>query len=189
MLTTRDFFPLKRLEAAIFELIRVFQPEAVVELGTGEGNSTLLIARALKCNKKGHLFSYDSYSERIHGFSKTSGNDIRRRLRIIGATAFVSLNHMDIMEHSWDRDGIDLLVVDADNNYHRLETIYRNWFGKVTENGFVIFEGGCSEHKGESRGISAFCEFLNVNKWQTFTFMVNPGAVIARRITADQAQF
>jgi len=46
-------------------LIRVFQPDKVVEIGTSVGYSAMWMADALKRNGKGHLWTVESHKERF----------------------------------------------------------------------------------------------------------------------------
>jgi len=65
--------------ALLYALVRVFQPEVVVETGVGPGGSSAFILNALERNGFGHLYSIDlpSYDEI---YCLTIGKDERRIL-------------------------------------------------------------------------------------------------------------
>jgi hypothetical protein len=184
-----DYAPFSKFNKILFELIILYKPKIVVELGTGEGNCMCVISLALRKNGFGKLFSFDSYGERIQNFIPKSGKSIEYKKNILGLKEYVENIKCDIFTYNWSDSAIDFMVIDIDNTFDRLKQIVDSWLNKVSENGIIIFEGGFSRYENKSRGINLFCQYLRDNGWETFTFKHYPGAVMARKIIDEDYSF
>ncbi len=174
------FFPLEKFTWIIVGLVVLFKPRVVVELGTGEGNESFVVGMALRKNKLGKLYSFDSYSERINNFEKKADDLVKFKAQMIGVSRYVEFIKCDVFKYTWEGEKIDMLIIDIDNNYERLRRLCKAWFPHVKKNGFILIEGGYSKHGNCSRGIYKFCIYLNAQGYQTTLLPVYPGLVIAR---------
>ncbi|HEY4612095.1 MAG TPA: class I SAM-dependent methyltransferase [Bacteroidota bacterium] len=188
-LLANDFGPFSKFHALLYDIILLYKPKIVVELGTGEGNCMGLIGIALKKNGVGKLYTHDSYGERILGFIPKHGKTVEDKIRILNIDEFVQTVRCDVFSHTWTQGPIDLLVVDIDNTFERLRQLHDKWFVYVSKDGMIVLEGGFSTYENKPREIGKFTAFLRDHGWETFTFKHYPGAVIGRRIGSDDRDF
>lgn len=131
-----------------YALMRIYQPEKVVELGTEAGYSAYHMARGLKANGKGHLFCYDlweKYDAQKYGFYAVSKSTTEENLKEF--STFISLNLEDALGISEQFAGIDILHVDLHNEGEILEAVIPRWIDKVKQ--LIIMEGGSIERDRE----------------------------------------
>lgn len=122
-----------------YSLMRVYQPEKVVELGTKAGFSAYHIARGLKANRKGSLDCYDLWEN--YQF-----NSVQRKVAEENLKEFsniVRLKPKDIFGVDKLYKEVDILHVDVDNEGTILEKIIPYWIDKTRQ--FIIIEGGSAE--------------------------------------------
>lgn len=126
-----------------YALMRVYQPEKVVELGTKAGYSAYHMARGLKVNGKGTLDCYDLWENNIenHGSSYISKLATEENLKEF--KQIIKLELSDAIGIDKKYDLIDILHIDLDNDAEILEKIIPAWIDKVNQ--FIIIEGGSRE--------------------------------------------
>lgn len=127
-----------------YALMRVSQPEVVVELGTEAGYSAYYIAQGLRSNQKGHLYCYDlweKYDAKNYGFYVRSRSEAEENLKQF--QDIVSFNSIDAREVYKMHDVVDILHVDLHNEGEILEEVIPNWIDKTRQ--FIIIEGGSIE--------------------------------------------
>lgn len=122
-----------------YNLVRIYQPKKVVELGTKAGYSAYHIARALKDNKKGKLYCYDLWEK--YPFHSVPQSLAAKNLRKF--TDIVTLNQRDVMGVDKLHQSVDILHIDISNDAEKLAAIIPMWISKVNQ--FIIFEGGSQE--------------------------------------------
>ncbi len=124
-----------------YALIRVYQPQKVVELGTKAGYSAYHIAKALKENKKGKLDCYDlweNYQYNSVPLSETKKN-LNKFLKYINFYLGDAIG----IENNYQPGEVDILHVDLSNDGILLEQIIPNWIEKINQ--LIIIEGGSKE--------------------------------------------
>lgn len=123
-----------------YALMRVYQPEKVVELGTKAGYSAYHMARGLKANRKGKLDCYDLWEK--YPFRSVPKSVAEKNLRKF--KNIVSLKQQDAVGAEKKYKTIDILHVDISNDGEKLEMIISKWIDKVRQ--LIIMEGGSEEH-------------------------------------------
>lgn len=150
-----------------YSLVRVYQPEKVVELGTKAGYSAYHIARGLKANGSGSLDCYDLWEKyEFKSVPKSVAEKNLKKFRDI-----ITLEQRDVVgahelygkidlvrsktsaeggssaDHALragrTSNGVDILHVDLNNDGGILEKVVPHWINKVRQ--FIIIEGGSSE--------------------------------------------
>ena len=164
----------------------VTAPKFIVQLGVGEGVSTLVmgLTARLRSGNAVRLIGYDHFSERGVG-EAIARQTFEDNLGRFGLKPYVELNESDVLQVDCDRGGIDFLNIDIDNNYEKLQRLYQlGWFDALAPTGLAIMEGGYSQHHGrqESRGIMRFCRELQERGFQTVTIQSYPGMVLVRKL-------
>ena len=119
-----------------YSLIRVYQPEKVVELGTKAGYSAYHIARGLKANGKGKLDCYDLWEN--YKFSSVSQSVAQGNLKEF--KDIVSLTLQDAIGVEKRYKTVDILHIDLSNEGEILDKIIPHWIDRVRQ--FIIVEGG-----------------------------------------------
>lgn len=122
-----------------YSLVRIYQPNKVVELGTRGGFSAYHIARGLKANSKGKLYCYDLW-EKYQYFSIPKSVAEKNLKKYKG---LISLRLRNAVGVDKLHKSVDVLHVDLSNEGETLEKIVPKWIDKVRQ--FVIIEGGSSE--------------------------------------------
>lgn len=165
-----------------YSLMRVYQPEKVVELGTKAGYSAYHMARGLKDNGKGTLDCYDLWEK--YEFSSVPKSVAENNLKKF--KGFVNLTLRDVIGTDKKYKTVDILHVDISNDGDKLEQIIPNWIDKVRQ--VIIIEGGSTERdhldwmiKNKKRPIrkwlKAFShkrgdiEYFTIEPWLSITLM------------------
>lgn len=130
-----------------YSLMRVYQPEKVVELGTLTGYSAYHLARGLKANEKGTLDCYDLWEEydnqnTFYSFPQSTAEENLKEFKDI-----IHLNLRDVIDVGDQYESIDILHVDVENNGEILERIIPHWIDKTRQ--IIIIEGGSVERDQE----------------------------------------
>lgn len=122
-----------------YSLVRIYQPEKVVELGTLAGYSAYHIARGLRANGKGTLTCYDLW-EKYESYSvpKSEAEENLKEFKDI-----VSLESRNVVDVDKLYETVDILHVDVDNEGEILQKIIPNWIDKTRQ--LIIVEGGSLE--------------------------------------------
>lgn len=150
-----------------YSLMRIYQPEKVVELGTKAGYSAYHIARGLKANGKGTLTCYDLWEKyefssvpksvaeknlkefkNIVNFNLRDAVGVDKRYeKIDPVRSKTSAKGGSSADHAFQAgrtsNGVDILHVDVSNEGGILEKIIPQWIDKVRQ--LIIIEGGSAE--------------------------------------------
>ena len=122
-----------------YALMRVYQPEKVVELGTKAGYSAYHIARGLKVNGKGSLDCYDLWEK--YQFKSVPKSVAQENLRQF--SNILQLELRDAIGVDKKYKIVDILHVDLSNEGSILEEIVPFWIDKTRQ--LIIIEGGSME--------------------------------------------
>lgn len=122
-----------------YSLMRVYQPEKVVELGTKAGFSAYHMARGLKANGKGKLFCYDLWEN--YKFSSVPQSVARENLKEF--ETIIRLKTRDVIGVDKIYKTVDILHIDLGNEGGILEEIIPRWIDKTRQ--LIVIEGGSSE--------------------------------------------
>lgn len=122
-----------------YSLIRVYQPEKVVELGTKAGYSAYHMARGLKDNGKGTLDCYDLWEKyKFKSVAKAVAEKNLKEFKNI-----INLKQGDVVDVNKAYKTVDILHVDISNDGEVLEKVIPHWIDKIHQ--FIIVEGGSAE--------------------------------------------
>lgn len=168
-----------------YSLIRVYQPEKVVELGTEAGFSAYHIARGLKANGRGTLDCYDLWEK--DEFSSVPKSVAKENLKDF--KDIVSLNLSEAVGVDKIYGTVDILHVDINNHGENLEKIIPLWIDKIRQ--FIIIEGGSSVRDGIEWMVES--NKMSIKKWlenfscrrgdiEYLTIEPFPSATIIRKI-------
>lgn len=144
-----------------YALMRIYQPEKVVELGTKAGYSAYHIARGLKANGHGTLDCHDlweAYAE-TYGFGYTSKTAAEENLKEF--KHIISLKLSDAIGVDKEYEMIDILHVDLDNDGEILEKIVPEWIDKTRQ--LIIIEGGSAER--DESDVATDYKKMPVTQW------------------------
>lgn len=146
------------LKEIIQGLVKVYQPKTVVELGTQQGSSAVLIAKHLK----GRLTTVDLFEEKYRKppFNKTHANYLKaiKNIYLSGEFKKVTILVEDALLSHLHFNNIDMLHIDICNHYDNVKPILKNWYKKVTK--FIILEGGTFNHWQRKGGFKSFYPIL-----------------------------
>jgi hypothetical protein len=122
-------------------LVRVYDPGMVVELGTQQGASAIILAQAMT---HGQLWTFDSYlteydkppyARTLASFAATKFNikqaGLESRINVCYGDAYIA--HLEFEE-------VDILHIDLCNHYDNLSVILPHWRYRVRQ--AIILEGG-----------------------------------------------
>lgn len=168
-----------------YALIRVYQPEKVVELGTKAGYSAYHIARGLRANGQGSLDCYDLWENyQFNSVPKSVAQENLKEFKDI-----VSLTLTDAIGIEKRYKTIDILHIDISNEGGILEKIVPGWIDKIGQ--VIIIEGGSAERDN----IEWMIKFkkIPIKKWledfsrrrgdiEYFTIEPFPSVTIIRKI-------
>lgn len=144
-----------------YALIRIYQPEKVVEIGTLDGFSAYNIARALKANGHGSLDCYDLWENCVDNFGidftfKSVAEENLKEFEDI-----IKLGLADAFGIDQKYKTIDILHLDIDNDGGVLEKIIPVWIDKVKH--LIIIEGGSVARDNLDKDINY--KKMPVKKW------------------------
>ncbi len=122
-----------------YALIRLYQPEKVVELGTKAGYSAYHIARGLKANGKGTLDCYDLWEK--YQFKSVPRSVAQKNLGQFSDILQLELRNAIGVDKKYKT--VDILHIDLSHEGSILEKIVPYWIDKVNQ--FIIIEGGSLE--------------------------------------------
>lgn len=122
-----------------YSLMRLYQPEKVVELGTKAGFSAYHIARGLKANGKGSLDCYDLWEN--YQFNSVPQSTAQENLKEFKDLISFKLANVIGVEREYQT--VDILHVDLSNEGGILEKIVPYWIGKIRQ--VIVIEGGSAE--------------------------------------------
>lgn len=122
-----------------YALMRVYQPEKVVELGTKAGFSTCHMARGLMANGKGTIDCYDLWEN--YEFNSVPKSLAEGNLK--GFKKIITFKSANAIGVDKAYQAIDILHIDLGNEGGILEKIVPLWIDKVRQ--VIVIEGGSVE--------------------------------------------
>jgi len=161
----------------IYDFIRNLKPHTVVELGTHKGTSFFSMCQAVKDGKlKTKLYAVDTwkgdehagfYDESIFAEVNTIKNEYYSKQNIIFLRSL-----FDDAVTQFKNNSIDVLHIDGLHTYEAVKHDFGNWFGKVKENGIIIFHDTNERH--DDFGVYKLWEELK-KKFKTLEFFHSHG--------------
>jgi len=134
------------------------QPNSILEIGTGRGDSTLAFAEGLAHNGKGHLITLDI---------KTS-NEALDTIQDEGLSQFVTFLRMSSQDYLKKLDGvnsIDMIFIDGLHTRKQVEMELHLLFPFITDEGMIILhDTNNPAHAGVREAVNRF--FAEGNKWE-----------------------
>lgn len=140
-------------------LVKIYEPKTIVELGTQQGSSAILMAKAME---KGHLYAYDLFQERYSKppYNLTKSNLIKTKKNIAAnkLTNKITIRRKDALLAYRDFKKIDMLHMDIGNYYETVYSVLSKWHNKV--NKLIILEGGVFNRWQRKCGFRPFNKVL-----------------------------
>lgn len=131
-------------KAFAYDLVRNTKPNTIVELGTYKGTSFFSFCQAIKDQKSdAKIFAIDTWKGDLH--MGKFDNSIFENVKKISEACFSDLNYTlirDLFDNATSRfndKSIDLLHIDGMHTYDAVKHDFETWFGKVSDNGIVLF--------------------------------------------------
>lgn len=155
-------------------LVRVFQPESIVEIGTSVGYSALWMAEALQRNGMGHLWTVESHKDR---FAQAQGN-----IEASGLGAWITQIKHHAPEVFFDAEVelpecIDMAFFDATKKQH--QQFYDAIRPRMKPGGLIVVDN-VQTHREAFEG---FIEFmLNNKELEVVELSAGTGVLLARLI-------
>lgn len=168
-----------------FALMRIYQPDKVVELGTNAGFSAYHIARGLVANGHGSLDCFDLWEQ----YEPGAANKAVAEKNLKEFKSIITYSLRDVAGVENDYNLVDILHVDLDNSGEVLEKIIPNWIDKVRQ--LIIIEGGSKERdrvewmtKSNKQPILSWLENFRQRRTdiEYFTIEKFPSMTLMRRI-------
>ena len=136
----------------LYDYVLSTKPKVIVEFGCSWGFNTIYMAKALKENGEGTIWTCDNDMSRI----SQVGNNLKR----YGVEDIVDVNLMSYSDWLKNPYEFDLCYIDIHNHGDKLQDIFDDEFFKsqIESGKKVLFEGGC-KHRSEvavERGMSSF---------------------------------
>lgn len=122
-----------------YGLMRVYQPEKVVELGNKAGYSAYHMARGLKANGKGSIDCYDLWEK--YEYNSVPKATAEANLKKYGDIVNLKLSDALGVENKYK--SVDILHIDLGNDGELLDNLVPKWLPKVQQ--LIIIEGGSAE--------------------------------------------
>mgnify|MGYP003114627671 CR=1 FL=1 len=153
-----DFVNIDRyenIEQIIYEKVKEYKPNTIVELGFGSGALTVAMALGLKeINPKGKIHTYDNFSDKrvrgVKGLSKTLFTETKKRIKIRNLDKYVNLIVGDVFEKWVDNPfDFDLLIIDINNTWddiYKITVDNKFIYNKIKKGAKVFIEGGDPNH-------------------------------------------
>jgi len=125
----------------LYNIIKDFEPDKIIEFGPGKGQTTITMALALKELEKGYINSYDLWNDEYWGDIKGCLDDFKKW----NVEDLIDLQHLDF--YDWIKSPIeerdfDILYFDIDNNGDKLLDLYKNVKHNIDSGSIILFEGG-----------------------------------------------
>jgi len=148
-----DFVNMHRyqaIEQIVYQKVKEWKPNTIIELGHGSGALTVAMGLALKeVNPQGKIYSYDINGTSSYSVSGATSNPIEN-IEKRELNKFVEFIEGDVF-NTWVNKPFpfDLLVIDIDNTWNLLyDIIVGNEFIKneIKKGAKVLIEGGDPNH-------------------------------------------
>ena len=125
----------------IYEMVKESKPEFVLEIGTGQAQSTRTILIALNENQKGKLVSID-----LKDRSSRIPEELKRYfIPIIGDS-----HNTEVFKIVSERfkQPFDLLLIDGDHSYKGVKKDFEMYVPLVKERGLILMHDICNKNEG-----------------------------------------
>lgn len=158
------------IEEFITALVRLANPQTVVDIGTQQGKSAILLGRGLGEDAK--LFSYDLFEEKYTAppYSNTHSNMTlaKENIDLAGLKCLWSIRKKSGVEAIADFESIDVLHIDICNHTDNVKPILDAARSKVKK--YILLEGGVPNAWQQKHGYTTFADLLK--DYTEFTFCV-----------------
>ena len=142
-------------------LIKIYEPGVVVELGTQQGASAIIIGKALRHEAKLYTYDFfeDKYSDPPYAETHASKEAAEYYIYSAGISRRVEIRTKDAMQVHQDFDEVDMLHVDLCNYYDNILVVLSQWRKKVRQ--AIILEGGGFNRWQRGLGFRPFYPILD----------------------------
>lgn len=147
----------------ITAIIKIANPDLVVELGTQQGKSAIAIAKGL-CEGQ-RLFTYDlfedTYREPPYAPTKADLEQARININQAGEANRVTVTLMDAFEVHGLFSQVDVLHIDLCNYYDNVFKVLEQWYKKVKK--LILIEGGVYNYWQRKYQFEPFISILEMD--------------------------
>ncbi len=115
----------------LYSLIRMTDPETVIEIGTANGNSAIAIGQALEDNKFGKLYTIDPNKDEFVTLAIKKAK-LGNRIQYIIDYSFNAIPSLQLKK-------IDFAFIDGNHNYENVVTDFNLVKNLIQPGGIVVF--------------------------------------------------
>ena len=115
---------------------RLPEGAVVVEVGTWEGGSAMLLGAAVE-EKGGTVFTIDNFRTDVFPGGRKP-EEVTRNNLVNSKNVTLLVGNSEEIAASWDKP-IDMLFIDGDHVYASVHEDIKNWVSKVKDGGIVCF--------------------------------------------------
>lgn len=128
----------------LYSIVKTLQPKKIVELGSGNGVTTITMALAIKENQINcNINSYDIWNDSYWGnFESTLDHYKEWKVK-----NYINLYEKDFYDWIKTDEEFDFLYLDIDNDGDKLLTLYNKVYPQIEGGSVVFFEGGSPMRK------------------------------------------
>lgn len=139
----------------MYKVVKYYDPRVIVELGTGRGIITLVMAHALKLlNGGGKIYTYDSYKDKIWT------NSLKEQIEVFSGYGFSDIiNAKEMNAWNWFDNpfDFDMMYIDIMIGNESLDKIFDFPFmkEKIKEKKLILYEGGYRLERNQDYHLNA----------------------------------
>jgi len=131
----------------IYETVMVRRPDKIIEFGTLEGFSTIVMAQALKEIGSGHIYAYDLWER--YEYTHSDEQTLRDNLKKYDVEDFVTIKQVDFWDWIKDPEQFDLMHLDISNTGDILLALHEAVRDQIKNGSAILFEGGSKQRDEE----------------------------------------
>lgn len=124
-------------------IVRMYQPEKIVEFGVYHGYSTIHMAQGLQTYNHGHIDAYDLWD--LYKYNHTTMDIAQQNINAHGVSDLVTLRQANYYEWLENPTEFDMLHIDISNNGDIIEQTLTKLAPQISEGSIIVFEGGTVE--------------------------------------------
>ncbi len=177
----------------LYSMVRLIQPEVVVEIGSARGKSTCCLALACKDNGRGKVYAIDPHMKNPWSDHQTTGDNLEFLLGKV--KAYGLQDQVEVIRaispdaaKGWNRP-IDLIFIDGDHTYEGVKADFELFQPFFSEKALVVFHDTtwnysdwektrAEQQRSEEMGVPIFMDELRKAGYQSITFNYGPGITI-----------
>lgn len=128
-------YNLNNLGRTLYDYVRYYKPEKVIEFGALNGYSTICIAQALRENGKGKIKVYDLFEK--YEYTHSTLEKLIKTFKEYGVLDYIDIEECNFFDWIKEPEPFDMIHIDISNTGDIVDM-----FEPLQGKGIVLFEGG-----------------------------------------------